>query len=225
MFDQKNIYRKTCSICFILVLGGPTSQNPPAQQPNPTIPFAPVHQNVLGPRAPLAPWPSAAVSSGVPTASASVSTIRGVQPYSSGVAPMMVPAPPRPQVMFPRPPQPISPSSGNMSWSTNVVNRMKPEEPKPREPSPLDLLGQEALTAHKESQNKPKVEINIQPEKKDAMLLDIGDSVTPSQPTPSIPPPPAATPTSNGPKAHDTTLDQMSLSMDKIQPGKYSVPI
>ena len=96
---------------------------------------------------------------------------------------------------------------------------MKPEAPKAREPSPLDLLGQEALTAHKESQNKPKLE-NAQPEKKDALLLDIGDSVTTPQPTPSIPPPPAAVPTSNGSQANVNPLDQISLPMDKIKPGK-----
>ena len=133
---------------------------------------------------------------------------------------MMIP-PPRPQIMFPRPPQPMSPT-GNTSWSSNVVNRMKPEQPTTRGPSPLDLLGQEALTAHKESQNKSKVENTAQPEKKDALLLDIGDSITP-QPTPSIPPPPAAVPTSNGQQANETPLDQISLSMDKIKPGKFWV--
>ena len=194
---------------------------PAAQLPNPTLPFALVNQSMVGPRPAIAQWPNAAVSSGIPTASASVSTIRGVQPYSSGITPMMMP-PPRAQVMFPRPSQPISPTGG-LSWSPNVVNRMKPEEPKTRGPSPLDLLGQEALTAHKESQNKPKVE-SSQPEKKDAILLDIGDSVTP-QPTPSIPPPtipppPAAVPPSNGSQANDTPLDQISLPMDKIAPGK-----
>ena len=174
----------------------------------------------MGPRPPLVPWPNAAVSSGIPTASASVNTIRGVQPYSSGMTPMMIP-PPRPQIMFPRPPQPMSPT-GNTSWSSNVVNRMKPEQPTTRGPSPLDLLGQEALTAHKESQNKSKVENTAQPEKKDALLLDIGDSITP-QPTPSIPPPPAAVPTSNGQQVNETPLDQISLSMDKIKPGKFWV--
>ena len=130
----------------------------------------------------------------------------------------MMAQPLRAPVMFPSPAQPMSPS-GNASWSASVVNRMKPEQLKPREPSPLDLLGQEALTAHKESQNKPKVENTALPEKKDAMLLDIGDSVTP-QPTPSIPPPPAAVPTLNGPKANDNSLDQITLSMDNIKPGK-----
>ena len=208
----------TC-FSFTLVLGAPTPNLPAAQLPNPTLPFAPVNQSIPGPSLPLAPWPNAAVSSGIPTASASVSTIRGMQPY-----PMIRP-PPGPQVMFPRPPQPMSsrppqPMSptGGMSWSANVVNRMKPDEPKVRGPSPLDLLGQEALTAHKESQNKPKVE-NQPPEKKDAMLLDIGDSITP-QPTPSIPPPPAAVPPSDGSQATDTPLDHITLPMDKIKPGE-----
>lgn len=211
---------------YFIVLGSPTSQQAPTQQPIPRLPFPPGVQHMPGSRPPFVTWPSAAVSSGIPTASVTVSAIRGAQPYNSTMTPMMVPPVQSPAV-FPRPS--IS-SPGNTSWSANVVNRMKPEPPKSRGPSPLDLLGQEALTAHKESQSRPKVEDNsTQPlEKKDALLLDIGDSVspqpTPSIPPPTLPPPPSAVPTSNGQKANDIPLDQISLTMDAIKPGKIHVP-
>lgn len=162
----------------------------------------------------LNPWLNSAASSGIPTASVSVNTIRGAQPYSAGIPPMGMTSAALP-TMFPRPPlQSMAPPVGT-SWSPGVVNRMKPDEPKLMQASALDLLGQEALNAHKETQNKAKSEQTKPVEKKDATLLDLDDSTAAPLPTPPIIAPPPEKPTSQP----ATSLDQLSVAMDKIQPG------
>lgn len=201
---------------IILVVSPGTTQRPPAMlQHNPGLSFVPTHQNTASPRPMFNTWHTATVSSGYPTTNMTVNAVRGVQPYNTGVHPTMY-LPGQQPMMIPGPAQPLLPS-GNSSWSANIVNRIKTEEPKSREPSPLDVLGQEALSAHKESQGQSKID-KSQFQPKDSMLLDIGDS-TSSQITP-IPPPPSAVQMTNGPKAkNDLTFDQVTLSMDKIQPG------
>lgn len=205
-----------------LGLGAPT---PPAPQPSPSLSFPPPNQNIMtGPRHPLNPWLNSAASSGIPTASVSVNAIRGAQPFSVGLqsTPMGLPTATVP-TMVPRPPGQTVVSPPSSSWSSSVVNRMKSEEQKPKQTSPLDLLGQEAMNAHKETQSKTKSEESRPPAKTDAILLDLNEPPAP-QPTPIIPPPPSTPAVSSftDQSAKETSLDQLSVPLDKIQPGEQS---
>ena len=175
--------------------------------------FPPANQNIMtGPQ--LNPWLNRTASSGIPTASTSVNTIRGPEPYSVGVPPRGMPSAAIPTMLSRPPLQSMTPPVGAL-WSPGVVNRMKPDEPKPMQASALDLLGQEALNAHKETQSKVKAEQSKPVERKDATLLDLNDSTATPLPTPPIIAPPPVKPTSQP----TTSLDQLSVPMDKIQPG------